>query len=683
MAKAGMRVGWLQDLDPFVNGGGAQMSDRTLIMAGLRQGHDISLAVGGDTGFLQQELDALVLCNITAFPWEALHAVAASPVPYVLHIHDYFCVAKGQLVYCNGVPAPIEDVRVGDVVLGSTGEALVTQAYAKPYKGKVQVLRALGGLPARLTPEHRVLVLDGATVRGERHRNTWRRSQGGRGLMTLEPEPLTAARAEWRRADQVRVGDFVLLPVVSEEAEYTIDLNPFIAPYAAQRGWRHDPVRVDDEVAWFLGRFLADGSATTKSCNISFGMDEGADARRCAMAYQRITGRVPGIIQGTGNSLVLRAPSTPLARFLADSFGTGARNKRIPAWVQSLPKGQLSAFLDGYCTGDGNPNANGSLHYATVSPFIAQGLALAFAKFGVAASVHALNVEGKTTLIRGKPCVSHGTRYDIVLGPGQATALYGGAVDESSKRWCVEIDGRIWVPVRGITEEDYDGFVYDIATSSEDFAAPFIVHNCKHRLFYPMADKCKGCYLRERWLPFLTNARLRIFLSPLHRRAWEFAFPELRGLKNVNSPPPVDPAVFYDRGGPRSGAIAVNAHLPFKGRDLFLAWAKAHPDVPITLVGAEADPTFPANVHALGPVPYEAMAELYNQHTTFLHLASHAMPYDRTCAEAYLSGCAIHSNGLVGALSWPFFKQGRAAVARASARAPAQFWRAVEEAVRP
>lgn len=77
------------------------------------------------------------------------------------------------------------------------------------------------------------------------------------------------------------------------------------------------------------------------------------------------------------------------------------------------------------------------------------------------------------------------------------------------------------------------------------------------------------------------------------------------------------------------------------------------------------------------------MAELYNQHTTFLHLASHAMPYDRTCAEAYLSGCAIHSNGLVGALSWPFFKQGRAAVARASARAPAQFWRAVEEAVRP
>lgn len=229
--------------------------------------------------------------------------------------------------------------------------------------------------------------------------------------------------------------------------------------------------------------------------------------------------------------------------------------------------------------------------------------------------------------------------------------------------------------------------IAEVSKSLRERKIPWVLFHhdymqCKWRLYYPLEEKCRTCFLRERWLPVFREAILNVWLSPLHRRTALFSYPELRDRPYALVPSPVSPTEFYPMDLPRVGAVAVNAALDFKGRRLFVEWAKAHPDTPITLVGQEPDEDFdaPSNVKFVGPVPQHAMNAVYNAHETFLHLPDHRMPFDRTVAEAYLAGCHIVGNANVGALSWPFFKQGREAVVQAMLESPKRFWTAVGRA---
>lgn len=201
---------------------------------------------------------------------------------------------------------------------------------------------------------------------------------------------------------------------------------------------------------------------------------------------------------------------------------------------------------------------------------------------------------------------------------------------------------------------------------------------CKHRLFYPMEERCKTlCYLRDRWRPYILGAKLVICLSPLHLEAWRFAYPETRDAICV--PSSVPEGEFFDKGGPRSGACAVHSGLPFKGWPQVRDWAAAHPETPLTLIGPVPGDA-PKNVVAAERVPYGGMNDWYNKFETFIHLPDRPMPFDRTVAEAYLAGCKVIGNENVGALSWPAFKDGEQAVRDLLRTAPRAFWEAVEGA---
>ena len=225
--------------------------------------------------------------------------------------------------------------------------------------------------------------------------------------------------------------------------------------------------------------------------------------------------------------------------------------------------------------------------------------------------------------------------------------------------------------------------LYD-ALAKENRPYAFFFHDygpwlCKWRLFYPMEERCRTiCYLRSRWIDHLLRAKLMIWLSPLHRWAWLWGEPRLEAVPHALVPSALNPDLFHDLGGKRKDAIAVHSGLPFKGWPRVRAWAEEHPETPLTLVGPDLPSDAPKSVRLQGPVPYGKMNELYNQHETFLHLPDRPMPFDRTVPEAYLAGCKIVGNSLVGALSWPWFQEGRDAVRRELKAAPTHFWEAME-----
>lgn len=204
---------------------------------------------------------------------------------------------------------------------------------------------------------------------------------------------------------------------------------------------------------------------------------------------------------------------------------------------------------------------------------------------------------------------------------------------------------------------------------------------CKFRLFYAMRPKCKVCYLRDRWVPIMSRARLLIWLSPLHRRTMLYMAPELAQVPYALVPSPVSDKDFYPMGLERRGTLAVNAALSFKGGALFQDWVASHPDEPVTLVGAKPEMRLSSNVTYLGVVPYTGMNDVYNRHERFLHLAERSQPFERTVAEAYLAGCRLTVNGNIGAVSWPFFKKGRVEVGRVLAGSSQKFWRAIERVI--
>jgi len=204
---------------------------------------------------------------------------------------------------------------------------------------------------------------------------------------------------------------------------------------------------------------------------------------------------------------------------------------------------------------------------------------------------------------------------------------------------------------------------------------------CKYRLFYPMLEKCKSCYRREMWLPIFLKAKLLIWLSPLHRESWLWACPELEQKPYAIVPSPIDFSQFYDMKLPREGVICVTSLFPFKGRKNVLQWAQEHPDKAITCIGGNPEPgPLPSNCHDIGPVPLGKMNEMYNKHKVFLHLPGTPQPFDRTVPEAYLAGCEIIGNKLVGALSYNWFRS-REEVAKHCGNSSKLFWEKIEEVI--
>lgn len=253
----------------------------------------------------------------------------------------------------------------------------------------------------------------------------------------------------------------------------------------------------------------------------------------------------------------------------------------------------------------------------------------------------------------------------------------------------------IWSPGSGIGAGDISGLVIasnpvflgvEVFDELSSKRVPYIwlLHDywpmCKYRLFFPMIEKCMTCYLKERWIPVLLRSKLIVWLSPLHRESWLAIAPELKDMPYHLAPSPINEDLFNDRGiGSRHGAVAVESLAEFKGRAYVLKWAEEHSEVDLDFVGENPIPgeALPSNCRVLGPIPYWRMPDVYNDHEFFVHLPQSPSPFDRSVAEAYLCGCSIIGNTLIGALSYPWFRS-RDEVAKRCGGSPGEFWDAVE-----
>lgn len=93
-----MKVAFYQDLNIFAVGGGAQLSDQSVFMEGIKRGHDVKLVLPETFNAIDtSKFDLAIISNAVRFSREQLQKI--TQIPYVMYIHDYFPLCRYRLFF--------------------------------------------------------------------------------------------------------------------------------------------------------------------------------------------------------------------------------------------------------------------------------------------------------------------------------------------------------------------------------------------------------------------------------------------------------------------------------------------------------------------------------------------------------------------------------------------------------
>jgi glycosyltransferase involved in cell wall biosynthesis len=202
---------------------------------------------------------------------------------------------------------------------------------------------------------------------------------------------------------------------------------------------------------------------------------------------------------------------------------------------------------------------------------------------------------------------------------------------------------------------------------------------CRWRLFYKQGSGCRECKGVRQYASLFNNAVLNIFLSPLHKSAYEHVYPKMS--ESICLPSPIEVERFKPLNIPRQPnlVVGVNSLLPFKGINTVLDFAAQNHDKKFIFYGGKPDQPFrmPPNASYAGLQPNERLPEIYSAAEYFIHLPETPQPFERTVAEAYLCGCKLLINPLVGAVTYDWWTD-RDSVRKHVGEAAGQIWNELE-----
>ncbi len=380
------------------------------------------------------------------------------------------CLFKGQeIVALKGVTS-VEQVQIGDLVLTHKGRYRpVTRIMKRVYSGPAYEIK-LSGLKQRrlrLTGEHPILVADKDGV------TQWTKAEnviGGRVGTRLGIKA-------WR--------SYVCLPKLVADAQ-SINLETYLPGFTydrAEGGFRrskrskHYPnilwkipqiISVDEDFAYFLGLFCAEGSTRKSQSNevcFTFNLDEVDFAQWVVDFVSRRFGlRAVNKERPKKNIREVCFGHLPLAILLAAICGSGAKNKKAPTEVMMSPTPVRDRFLNGVLDGDGKDLNNPNNHtrqqtLRTSSKILAWDVRTILADKGFWSSV-AESCEGKKIA------------YCVPYNP--------------ERIFCHSLQNQdfLFKPVSEVTRlEIKEEVVYNFEVEEDNsYVSDFILHNCEFYL---------------------------------------------------------------------------------------------------------------------------------------------------------------------------------------------------------
>ena len=229
----------------------------------------------------------------------------------------HICLARDSLVLTKEGYIPIQDIKIGDLVLTHKGRWMPVTAKAMTGSNPVLKVKAQGVPELFLTPSHKV----------------WARSSNGK---KHPKQQAVKSTPRWVESKNL-IGEYVNLKLPdTEEPENKSELH-----------W------------WIVGRWLADGHIDKRGvAHISCGES------KLDYFLSKVGAIAGNPRKGTAYQVPLKDKGR-LIRTILDKCGKHAHEKHIPPESFTLPVNYARALLDGYLSGDGHYREDRERWYAT------------------------------------------------------------------------------------------------------------------------------------------------------------------------------------------------------------------------------------------------------------------------------------------------------------------------------
>ncbi len=335
------------------------------------------------------------------------------------------CFLSDTLIATNHGYKKIQDIVVNDEVIDHTGTVkCVLQTWKTSYKGKIiKLLTHYKNEFINCTPNHPFLVKN-------------------KGYIT---------------ADKIKIGDYFAIPRNKEIKIPNFHYKFLQFGKEITRLWQPS---LND--FYTFGYFLGDGWHNGRG-RISFAINNRDKEEVLSILRNSIK------ISKKPNKLKLNCYTYETKSLkwqcALNDFGRGAINKKIPQWILDAPTEYIVAFLNGYEKADGCKR-NEETRYTTISPSVAYGLQLLYAKLGKPCGVY-FRLRKKTKKIENR-IVNQNNLYEISVA------------SQIKSDYCLIDNDFLWIKVKEIfsKEEKADVFNFEVDVTNTYTANNIVNHNC-------------------------------------------------------------------------------------------------------------------------------------------------------------------------------------------------------------
>ena len=366
------------------------------------------------------------------------------------------CVLPGSLIQKNPSVGKIEDVKTGDMVLGSDGRYhKVTEVFAHHHTGKMYRIKSKCLGEVTLTDEHPVLSVE--------------RKQAKMHNKEFE--------LKWVRADQLKKGDYVAYPMLKEEQ----DLNEVELPDLKMEMDRKSKpfpkkIRLSEEFLLLCGYYLAEGHVHKREITFTFNSKETQfveDVQKAAESVFSLS--TSARTRESKHITEVSISSSQLARHFEEWFGTGAAKKKIPRFLMLLPREKQKWLMRGMWRGD-SWVGHGRANYRTVSRILAEQMKVLLVRSQIVPTVSINKASGMHKESYSIQIVSRRDLEALSDILDVKIEMHGAGKPPSS----ILLADFVLTPIRQIEIFEYDGVVHNMEVEEVHsyVGENAILHNC-------------------------------------------------------------------------------------------------------------------------------------------------------------------------------------------------------------
>ena len=420
--------------------------------------------------------------------------------------YDDECFPSGTLIQTNTGVKPIEEIKIGDMVLTHKGRYMPVEATGVRHEqNELRKITAFGRPDLMATDNHPLYVWERrmqtrASGRMEKPDNPSGRKRRADFIGSFQVCRVDYREPEFRQVKDIPVTlgrkCFATGSVASKEIidVETIDMAKYLpAGYRiAEDGeligftsgrivhtmkWMPRHVPVDKDFLTMIGYYLAEGGRGTASVSFASHRREKV-FRDWLIVYLRKLGLGPGEYESSENGSILFCSSMVLRSFFANFLQL--EHKTLPQWVLSLPSEKQKHVIRGYLYGDGSFRNTYQIKASTVSPQIGYQIFLMSLRCGWQLSMRERKGQN-----------GHRKQWAMSWSAESAKEIIEGADMLECKRSIVSVpelrhsplrykDGYLIGKIKSIKKVPFFGPVYNISVAEDHSytANGTIVSNC-------------------------------------------------------------------------------------------------------------------------------------------------------------------------------------------------------------